>query len=313
MAANKRVLFKDQLPGETLTCFLDRVVRPDTEAIKEFKGDVNELGEFLKQNAPFAGHTVAEVFKSGSVGKGTAVRGRSDIDLVVYFDDIPTVKDLKEKREQLLKHLRESVESYKPWKGKVEVIKETRYFLKLRYGEHEVDLVPACNIYRNIGTNPMHIFNFMEPPEKRAVHSRNGRKRRNRAANEYSVSLAKLQVQFIKGQPSQVKDACRLLKYWRDEYAPDFRSYCLELIVVNEWKKGECKTATELFQKCLERIADSPNLAIAFDENYDPKEFIKDRNLPYILDPANPFMNTLAAMKSAQARRRACCHCNKYF
>lgn len=37
------------------------------------------------------------IFKGGSIGKGTAVRGLSDVDLIFPISDITTVEALKQK------------------------------------------------------------------------------------------------------------------------------------------------------------------------------------------------------------------------
>ncbi|KAK7478391.1 hypothetical protein BaRGS_00030395, partial [Batillaria attramentaria] len=254
--------------------------------------DVKEFQLFLQHNLPHGSFKVAEVIKSGSLGKGTAVRDTADIDLVVYVDGVTTIKELKRARPGILNHLKERVEEYGPWKGKIELKKQTKYALSYKYGNHDVDILPALNVKRHIGS-PAQIYDKMESPKKRARDSKNGRRRRNRQAQEYSASLAPLQKAFIKQQPPQVKDAIRLLKYWKQR------------------EKGKLNSV-QLFQKSLQELSNSPSLAIAFDENYDPKEFTEKRNLPYIMDPANPYMNTFAGVKSRKARRRAGCMCTKF-
>nr|KAG5693107.1 hypothetical protein BaRGS_014057 [Batillaria attramentaria] len=250
-------IFEKQLPGETLERFLDRVVRPTTEETQSLRQDVKEFQLFLQHNLPHGSFKVAEVIKSGSLGKGTAVRDTADIDLVVYVDGVTTIKELKRARPGILNHLKERVEEYGPWKGKIELKKQTKYALSYKYGNHDVDILPALNVKRHIGS-PAQIYDKMESPKKRARDSKNGRRRRNRQAQEYSASLAPLQKAFIKQQPPQVKDAIRLLKYWKQEYAPEFRSYCMELLAVHVWQREKGKlnsvqTLSEEFARTVQQ------------------------------------------------------------
>ena len=54
-------------------------------------------------------------FQSGSLGKGTAVKGSTDIDLVVVFNGLGSMKKLKEIRPLLLDQLKEKVQAYTPF------------------------------------------------------------------------------------------------------------------------------------------------------------------------------------------------------
>jgi tRNA nucleotidyltransferase (CCA-adding enzyme) len=55
------------------------------------------------------------IFKGGSLGKGTAVRGRSDVDLLVVMNDFKNVDQLEQNMERILRdfsdYLSSTVES----------------------------------------------------------------------------------------------------------------------------------------------------------------------------------------------------------
>ncbi|OPL21615.1 hypothetical protein AM593_06111, partial [Mytilus galloprovincialis] len=87
--------FKGIEPDESLSCFIDRVVNPDAEYLTQCGKTIDEVAKVLKSSE--FDYKVMRTIKGGSIGKGTAVRGLSDVDLIFPISDITTVEALKQK------------------------------------------------------------------------------------------------------------------------------------------------------------------------------------------------------------------------
>ena len=82
------------------------------------------------------------------MGKGTAIKGKSDIDLVLILNEVEDAKELKEKlpniQQEIINMLKENAESLKilPW-----TISKTQFSVKFTvegtHGNIDVDLLPT--------------------------------------------------------------------------------------------------------------------------------------------------------------------------
>ena len=89
--------------------------------------------------------------QSGSLRKGTAVRGSADIDLVVFLNGLSSIQDLQNSRRRLLGELEEEVESYRPWRGRIVLESRSPYSLSYALDGQEVDILPAFDILSEHG------------------------------------------------------------------------------------------------------------------------------------------------------------------
>ncbi|CAC5409021.1 OAS [Mytilus coruscus] len=78
----------------SLDMFVKDELEPDTEYNDNCCTVVDRLCNFMKNNFP-AKLRPAQIIKGGSLGKGTAVKGKSDVDLVVFlpFDSIQLLQN----------------------------------------------------------------------------------------------------------------------------------------------------------------------------------------------------------------------------
>ena len=98
------------------------------------------------------------------MGKGTAIKGKSDIDLVLVLNEVEDAKDLKEKlpniQQKIINMLKENAESLTilPW-----TISTTQFSVKFTvrgtHGNIDVDLLPTFHfdgtyIYSSYSKNP---------------------------------------------------------------------------------------------------------------------------------------------------------------
>nr|KAG5693113.1 hypothetical protein BaRGS_014063 [Batillaria attramentaria] len=84
---------------------------------------------------------------SGSLAKGTAVRGTADIDLVVFVNGIKNITQLgKKSRRKLLQALDSTVRNYPQWRGRLREKKRSRFSRSYYFDGNEVDILPTIDI-----------------------------------------------------------------------------------------------------------------------------------------------------------------------
>lgn len=291
--SRKRVNLPDSSPSlssftaDNLNSFILEEIEPDTAYNQRCKAVVNRLCHFMQNNFPDQLRP-SEVIKSGSLGKGTAVKGKSDADLVVFLAKLTTISELREILEDILDRMKLYLDKYAGCKW----IGTTRYAVQVSvncHGHiHSVDILPSVDIVRKRTCKD--IYAEMETLTKREK-------------KYYSSAFAPLQVDFVSQVPTKVKTLIRLIKYWRktefEERTDGKRlpsSYILELIAIGEWGNAGkpqnfdlCKGLYHVFRA----IADYKSLRHAWTENYKYNNFVRDHW--YVVDPANPFNNVMDA------------------
>lgn len=291
--SRKRVNLPDSSPSlssftaDNLNSFILEEIEPDTAYNQRCKAVVNRLCHFMQNNFPDQLRP-SEVIKSGSLGKGTAVKGKSDADLVVFLAKLTTISELREILEDILDRMKLYLDKYAGCKW----IGTTRYAVQVSvncHGHiHSVDILPSVDIVRKRTCKD--IYAEMETLTKREK-------------KYYSSAFAPLQVDFVSQVPTKVKTLIRLIKYWRktefEERTDGKRlpsSYILELIAIGEWGNAGkpqnfdlCKGLYHVFRA----IADYKSLRHAWTENYKYNNFVRDQW--YVVDPANPFNNVMDA------------------
>ncbi|XP_076449878.1 2'-5'-oligoadenylate synthase 1-like isoform X1 [Babylonia areolata] len=283
--------FRDMLPGETLDHFHQRCVVPTPEETSSRNAEIDGFVRFLHSEFNTPPYTVNRVLKGGSLGKGTAVRGSADIDLVVVLNGLSGVSDLVKNRRFLLDRLHQEATRYKAWRGTVVLKEQTPFSLCYTLNGQEMDVLPALNAERCVE----HLYREMR------VYSGGPRA----AGQELSASLAPLQIDFVKPQTEAVKRVIRLLKLWKKENGVKIRSYTLELLTIHADRTTQWRNTDDLFRRVLSLLADCRSIQVAFNVNYNSAEYTRSHQTPYVIDPANPFMNTLDRMNPGAISRAA--------
>lgn len=270
-----------------LNTFVLKEIEPDTAYNQSCRAVVDRLCRFMQNNFPDQLRP-SEVRKSGSLGKGTAVKGKSDADLVVFLANFRTMSNLRDSLRDILARMKEYLGTY----GGCDVEGTTLHAVKVSvtcHGHsHSVDILPSADILR---------YNSKDAIFAEMVSC-------SLAAREYySAALAPLQVDFVSGVPTKVKTLIRLIKYWRktefEESTGHQRlpsSYPLELIVIGEWEdagKPQNFNLCKGFYHVLRAIADYRSLKHAWTVNYNSNYVSSDEY--YVVDPANPFNNVMKA------------------
>ncbi|KAK6169417.1 hypothetical protein SNE40_020479 [Patella caerulea] len=271
-----------KLGKETLEEFVERYLNVSYKA--RMNQTIDQLQRHL-QNLP--GYSIGEVFRGGSMAKCTAVKTTADIDLIVFFDGYRNMQDFiadKEKDGGILQtiesHLTTVPVLSNSWKC-TKIAHPYNVTLKMDGCSIRVDILPARQ-FRTAALNSMYNEIKRQPASVRP---------------HYSVCFARTQCEFMRRQPRQVHYLVKLLKYWKSENVIGLKSYFLELLAVHIFKTKLGKDTKfdlqEGFRLALIEIQNYNSLEITFDDYYRPETWKDLRPCkPYVMDPANPFMNT---------------------
>ncbi|XP_059105146.1 2'-5'-oligoadenylate synthase 1A-like isoform X2 [Peromyscus eremicus] len=296
-------------PARELDKFIEDNLLPDTRFRTEVKKAINIICDFLKERCfRDAAHPVrvSKVVKGGSSGKGTALKGRSDADLVVFLTNLTSFEDqlnlrgefIQEIKDQLYKLQRERPTGVRfeiqssPWSNpRVLSFKLSSPDLQQ---EVEFDVLPAYDV---LGKRPDPQI-YIDLISECTSLGREG---------EFSTCFTELQRNFLKQRPTKLKSLIRLVKHWYQLCKEKLRKplppkYALELLTVYAWECGSGVTefnTAQGFRTVLELVTKYRQLRIYWTEYYDfEDQYISDylhrqlrRARPVILDPADPTGN----------------------
>ncbi|XP_055091923.1 2'-5'-oligoadenylate synthase 1 isoform X2 [Symphalangus syndactylus] len=300
-------------PAKSLDKFIEDYLLPDTHFRMQINHAINIICGFLKERC-FRGSCypvhVSKVVKGGSSGKGTALRGRSDADLVVFLSPLTTFQDQLNRRGEFIQEIRRQLEACQ---------RERAFFVKfevqaprwdnpralsfvlssLQLGEGvEFDVLPAFDALGQLtgGYKPNPQI-YVKLIEECTYLQKEG---------EFSTCFTELQRDFLKQRPTKLKSLIRLVKHWYQNCKKKLGKlppqYALELLTVYAWERGSMEThfnTARGFRTVLELVINYQQLCIYWTKYYDFKNPIIEKYLsrqlrkprPVILDPADPTGN----------------------
>jgi len=223
---------------------------------------------------------IAQVVKGGSVGKGTAITGTTDAEVVFFLKGLPKGQQSKW-LPSLLKAVAGVLTEHLSTGHGVEDICTTDDSVHMKVkGCVEVDLrfSPDFETY----TEVIQAMGQQRPDTRKY----------------FDTALVKEQVQFISKQPGQVKVTMRLLKWWRNQQrwsspltTPS--DDVLELIAVYsalQTKPGDQRMAVANAMSLMARFQE---LRIVWSNYYEKEDIWSPllQQRPLLMDPVNPFLN----------------------
>ncbi|XP_059105741.1 2'-5'-oligoadenylate synthase 1A-like [Peromyscus eremicus] len=301
-------------PARDLDKFIENNLLPNTRFRDEVKRAINIICDFLKERC-FRGSAhpvrVSKVVKGGSSGKGTALKGKSDADLVVFLNNLTCFEDqlnlrgefIQEIKNQLYKLQRERPTGVRfevqssPWSNpRVLSFKLSSPQLQQ---EVEFDVLPAYDVLGIVCTGKKPDPQIYTKLIRECISLGRG--------GEFSTCFTELQRNFLKDRPAKLKSLIRLVKHWyqlckEKPRKPLPPKYALELLTVYAWECGSGVTefnTAQGFRTVLELVTKYRQLRIYWTVYYDfQHQYISDylhRQLrgarPVILDPADPTGN----------------------
>lgn len=297
-----------ELPGERLSHYIDRKINPDANFLSSCGANMKNIVEFMHKIMPYS---VAETIKGGSLGKGTAVRDKSDIDVLFAVNDVKSIDELKKKLPQIKHDLHTALccgmfcssggafspeekaarrEAKKNRPFKVSDIRRTPFTVSFTMTHPDgtsqnVDLIVVPKMTKHPGK--------FSSAELKNVYQK--MKLHPEYRDYYGKCLSPVQVEFVKCQPEIVKRAIRLTKYWAKTYEHKLSSYAIELLGIktyDELKQQKPRVINEekIAEGIFNRLRNCKNMKVEWNNYYNLGDYGRPDG-PYIMDPANPYHN----------------------
>merc|ERR1719375_997624 len=223
---------------------------------------------------------IAQVVKGGSVGKGTAISGTTDAEVVFFLRGMPQGQQSKW-LPPLLKAVAAVLTQHLNNEHGVEEICTTDDSVNMKVKgcvDVELRFSPDFETY----TEVIEAMGQQRPDVRK----------------HFNTALVKEQVQFVSKQPGQVKVTMRLLKWWRNQQrwssvltTPS--DEILELIAVYSALQTKPRDQKMAIANAMSLMARFEELRIVWS-NYYGKEDIWSPLLqqrPLLMDPVNPYLN----------------------
>ncbi|NXI51978.1 OASL2 protein, partial [Chloroceryle aenea] len=285
------------------------VLQPSTAFCKQVKETVKMICDFLKEDC-FDNIHVHKTVKGGSAGKGTALRNKSDADVVLFLSSFSSYQQQKQDRKYILDLIKKRLHACKQSLTFTVTISEPRYkgpdnmprslsltlCCKKSLESIEVDILPAYDALGQVSRDA--------PPDAEVYV---GLLNANSGPGEFSPCFTELQKKFVKRCPAKLKSLLRLVKYWYKELLKPQHptadlppKYALELLTIYAWEEGTGSSHSfvmaEGFRTVLELLRRHQEICIYWETFYS----LQHRQIgahvkrllcspcPVILDPADP-------------------------
>ncbi|VDI57300.1 2'-5'-oligoadenylate synthetase [Mytilus galloprovincialis] len=259
---------------------IDSKVLPDENYRKKCRAVLKRIGNILKNNVSER-YRPAEVIKAGSNGKGTAIKGNSDVDIVFFLPEtiFITVESMFSEHELILDDVGKTLKN-----SNYNVTGRTTKALQLRVKCHQngsgkshhidVDVLPAVNFgisgtkFEKAELKEIYVKMQSGPEEDRKF---------------YTPSLTKQQRHFVKrDRPETLKRLIRFVKYWKNTI----------IQVKQQDEEPDSFTIENGLRRVMEQLADYKSIEVEFFVFHD-ESMKQTHTKPYIIDPVNPYSNVL--------------------
>lgn len=237
--------------------------------VVQFLGDVVEL---VSQNIFLS---VAHFVKGGSVGRGTAITGCTDAEVVFFLQGLPPGH-----HEKWLPPMLKSVAGILTENLAEARIQATDDSVHVRMKDFSVNL-RFSSVFESY-TKALEALGEQAPETQKF----------------YVSALAKERVQFIARQPPQVRVTMRLLKWWREQQEWSGKlSYpkdeILELMVVYSAVQSKPSDQHIAIANVMSLLSRFNEMRIVWSNYYSKDDVWTPllRQRPLLMDPTNPFVN----------------------
>jgi len=222
---------------------------------------------------------VAHVVKGGSVGKGTAIVGCTDAEVVFFVYGLPTTRHAKW-LPPLLKAVSSVLQLHVPPSHGNDISQtSTSVQLKCKNG-----------VTVDLRFSPV-FETFADTVNALAAATPQARK-------FFEPAFVREQVLFVSKQAGSVKMTIRLLKWWREQQAwssPLCRpsDYLLELIGIYVHQQTKPKDQAQAIANVMHLLSRFDELRVVWTHQYRKSDVWSPLLLqrPLLMDPVNPFVN----------------------
>ncbi|XP_050407667.2 2'-5'-oligoadenylate synthase 2 isoform X1 [Patella vulgata] len=238
-------------------------------------------------------YSIKEIIKGGSLGKGTAMKKGSDIDLIVFFNEYNNIEELIADKHQIIDDIFNYFDDlYIHQFQYMSFVRKNNYLIQYEIRlfnsnrSFHLDILPAMPVLDD-HYSPNDLLSVYKEMEFKQEYIR----------SHYSACFAKIQRKMMQNKPNNVHDLIYLLKSWKNRFHVPIKSYCCEVIgmfVHYKWfDEEECFDVSEAFVEAMRFLSRYKTLYVALPFYYKIKRWKRHfPDKPYILDPVNPFSDT---------------------
>ncbi|XP_052024442.1 inactive 2'-5'-oligoadenylate synthase 1D-like [Apodemus sylvaticus] len=311
-----RELFR--IPVWRLDEFIKNHLIPDTAFLADFRADVDFISAFLMDRC-FQGAThpvrVSRVVMGGSYDEHTALKGRSEANMVVFLNNLTSFEEQLKRRGEFIEEIQEhlcQLQQEEQFREKFEVRRSEQpnarsLSFKLSYPEFqqevEFDVQPAHDVLYEL-RNLQHF----DPSNYSKIYAQLIHECTTlEKEGEFSICFTDLHQSFLTQRAPKLWNLIRLTKHWYQLCEEKLRQplpprYALELLTIYAWECGVISTmelhTAQCFRTVLELITKYGYLRVYWTWCYDFKHEFRDylygqlqKHSPLILDPADPTRN----------------------
>ncbi|NXO24966.1 OASL2 protein, partial [Cisticola juncidis] len=295
---------------KNLDTWIMNTLQPSPAFTQQVKETVGRICEFLKTECFEDGIHVQKTVKGGSAGKGTALKNKSDADVVLFLSCLSSYQKQKENRKEILDLIMKSLKACRERLQFDVYISEPKYkgpdstprslsltlFSKVTGESIDMDILPAYDALGQV---------TQDGPPNAQVYV--GLLHACSHPGDFSPCFTELQKLFVKRYPAKLKNLVRLVKYWyKEELSPQYPhanlppKYALELLTIYAWQEGtgsrDSFDTAQGFRTVLELLRRHSQICIYWEKYYSLQHreigaHVKNllcRPRPVILDPADP-------------------------
>lgn len=182
----------------------------------------------------FTGALTVELQKSGSRAKGTAIKGKSDIDIFVSITDRKNIYTIENLYESLYDYLKQNLASTNP-------IRKQNVSIGIKYAGCEIDVTPGKRYNGNYYMSNGRRY------DDHWIYSRKNDARR--------LTNIQKHIDLVRG--SGLRNEMMLLKIWRNQNNVELPSIYLEIFTPQVLRGAMSGSISTNFEKLLTAIKDT--------------------------------------------------------
>ncbi|XP_074061895.1 2'-5'-oligoadenylate synthase 2-like isoform X2 [Macrotis lagotis] len=295
-----------QTPSWDLDNFNSKFLQPDKQFQDQVSRAVDIICSFLKENCFWnSSIKILRIVQGGSFATGTALKGKSDVKLVVFLSCPSEFRIQGNNHVKIIREIHIQLEACQremQFDVKFEVSNSNNYRLNFtlmsKTLEHRVDFLvhPTFDVFGQW------VSKYQPDPEIYIKLIKSPRR-------YFDGVLTELQRDFSRSHPTKLKNLICLMKYWYQQCERKLKKRgcfppekAIELLTVYAWEQGsgmEDFDTAEGFLTVLKLIMQFQELCLYWTVNYDFQNKIIRKLLmtqlkktrPLILDPIDPIMD----------------------
>jgi hypothetical protein len=266
--------------NNSLQQYVDDILKPPQKQISDIPSKINKISNVIKNNTALS---LKEIIPGGSYKKGTLLKYKPDVDLVLVFNKEPGIN--------------------RNWK---ELMKKVYDKLKQAFPNNDIELGDQIAIHLKFN-DPNGTVNFDIVPSYYVNSPLQMAAVKNNKIYQGITSIWHIEYWKQKKSIPLIVETVMLLKDWKNEHEIKLKSFHMELIAASayEYRLENNYTLDTFLVSCFQDIQGMIDGVPIFPVNwkyFDENSIYDHYDFPLLIDPANPKENLLKDLSDEDAR-----------